>query len=105
VWGTIAGAQAAAPGCPEGITRKSLHGPDDASTRLGEHPLMAIDLLYAVLRLSALVTGLALAAVLYLKGGWEAAAAALAIFAGMGFGLSLIVLLAAGDGTSAPTRR
>ena len=64
---------------------------------------MAIDLIYAVLRLSALVTGFALAAGLYLKGGWDAAAAALAIVAGMGFVLSLIALFVAGEGPSAPT--
>jgi hypothetical protein len=66
---------------------------------------MAIDLIYAVLRFSALMTGFALTAVLFLKGGWDAAAAGLAIVAGTGFVLSLVALVVAGDGASAPTRR
>jgi hypothetical protein len=34
-WGPMAGR----------IMRKSLHGPDDTSTRLGKHPLMATELI------------------------------------------------------------
>lgn len=66
---------------------------------------MATDLIYAVVRVSALATVFAIVAVLRLTGGWEAAAAALAIVAGIGFVVGLIALLVAGDGTSAATRR
>jgi hypothetical protein len=91
--------------CPEEISLKSLPGTDDKSTRLGEHPLMALDLaIYIVLRLSGLLTALALVAVIVLKGGWEAAAGGLMLFVGMVFALSFIALLMAQDRTSAPTR-
>lgn len=66
---------------------------------------MALDLaIYFVLRLSGLLTVLAFAAVLFLKGGWEAAASGLTLAAGMVFGLSFIALVMARDGTSAQTR-
>jgi hypothetical protein len=66
---------------------------------------MAVDLaIYVVFRLSGLLTALALAAVLFLKGGWEAAAAGLMLAVGMVFGLSFIALLMAQDRTSVQTR-
>jgi hypothetical protein len=66
---------------------------------------MSLDfMLYAVLRVSGLVTALSLTADLFLTGGWEAAVAALAIVAGMAFTLSVVVLLAAGESGSPGTR-
>jgi hypothetical protein len=66
---------------------------------------MALDLaIYVVFRLSGLLTLLALAAIMVLKGGWEAADAGLMVAAGMFFGLSFIALLVAGERTSAAPR-
>lgn len=56
---------------------------------------------YVVFCLSGLLTLLALAAIMVLKGGWEAADAGLMVAAGMVFGLSFIALLVAGERTSA----
>jgi hypothetical protein len=62
---------------------------------------MSLDfVLYTVLRVSAVVTVVCLATVIFLTGGWEAAVAALAVAAGMACSLSLVVLLVAGGGTS-----
>ena len=66
---------------------------------------MAVDLaIYFALRLSGLLTALALAGAVLLKGGWEAAIAGLTLAAGLVFALSFIALLMAQDRTSAPTR-
>jgi hypothetical protein len=61
---------------------------------------MAIDLIYVAARLNAALTAVFLAAILFVTGGWQAAFAALAMFAGIGFALSAIALLVLGEGTS-----
>lgn len=65
---------------------------------------MALDHIYFVFRLSGLLSVLAVTATIFLTGGWDAAAAAFAIAQGTVFMLSFIRLVAAADGTSAPTR-
>jgi hypothetical protein len=66
---------------------------------------MALDVvLYVLFRVNGLLTALALFAVVVLKGGWEAAAAGLAIAAGLACGLSFIALLVAQDRSSGPPR-
>jgi hypothetical protein len=101
--GPVVGSGTDLPGAPL-LPRpylKSRHKADDRGARLAEHALMSLDLvLYTVLRVSAVVTVLCLAAVFFLTGGWEAAVAALALAAGIAFSLSLVVLLIGGEGTS-----
>ena len=60
--------------------------------------------IYAALRLSGLLALLAFAAVLVLKGGWEAAAAGLMVAAGIAFGLTFIALLTDRDRMPGPRR-
>jgi hypothetical protein len=55
---------------------------------------MVIDLIYVAARLNGALATASLIAMLFATGGWQAAFAALAIFAGIGFGLSAIALLA-----------
>lgn len=92
-------------GLPERISRKSLFWGDDKSTGDADHGLMALERhTYFVFRVSGLLSVLAVTATLFVTGGWDAAAAAFAIAAGMVFVLSFIVLVTVGDGSSAPTR-
>jgi hypothetical protein len=62
---------------------------------------MVIDLIYVAARLNAVLTTVSLGAVLFVTGGWQAAFAALAMFAGIGFALSAIALLALREGAPA----
>ena len=59
---------------------------------------MVIDLIYIAARLNAALAIVSVVAVLLSTGGWQAAFAALAIFAGIGFALCAIALLAFREG-------
>jgi hypothetical protein len=80
--------------------RKSIHTADDRGRRGEDDQLMVIDLIYVASRVNAALATVALVGMLFATGGWQAALAALALFAGIGFVLGDIALLTLREGAS-----